>query len=71
MVESTEQEQTKFDFSTHKFVTPSKTLETLEHVTKFRESQGCKELMAFIGALQTSCKSTRMTQTAMTDVSKL
>ena len=59
-----------FDFAAHTFKTPDKTLVTPAHVEEFKESQGCKELIGFITALVGACKTSKMTATPLTEVSK-
>ena len=59
-----------FDINTHTFKTPDKTLVTVEHVEEFKNSSGCQELVGFITALSNACKSTKMTATPLTEVSK-
>ena len=59
-----------FDINTHTFKTPDKTLVTVEHVEEFKNSSGCQELIGFITALSNACKTTKMTTTPLTEVSK-
>ena len=68
MVEESAQ-KTGFDFAGHEFKTPTKTLVEVGDVAKFKESAGCKELMAFLNALMAACKTSRMSKTPLTPVS--
>ena len=58
-----------FNFDTHTFKTPEKTLVTVEHVEEFKSSPGCAEIIGFIAALQNGCKTSQMTTTPLTEVS--
>ena len=68
MVEETAQ-KTGFDFEKHEFKEPTKTLVEVADVEKFKQSVGCKELIAFLNALMNGCKTTKMTKTDLTPVS--
>ena len=57
------------DITTMSFRAPEKTIITPEHVEIFKKSNGCEELLGFITALMTACKTSKMTQTEMTEVS--
>lgn len=65
-----ERTKTSFDFSHHKFVIPTKNIETPAHVLVFGKSDACNELMGFIAQLQESVKSTKMSATPVTNVSQ-
>ena len=68
---STTRTKTLFDFSQHKFVVPTKNIETPAHVQVFGKSEACNDLMSFITRLQESVKSTKMSATPITNVSIL
>ena len=55
--------------TTMSFRAPEKTIITPDHVELFKKSSGCEELLGFITALMTACKTSKMTQTEMTEVS--
>lgn len=54
---------------THTFVTPTKRIESPQHVKIFGESTACRELLAFLEALARAVRGTRMTDTDVTEVS--
>lgn len=68
MVEESAQ-KAGFDFASHEFKVPTKTLVEVADVAKFQQSQGCAELTQFLNALLAACKSTQMSKTELTPVS--
>jgi hypothetical protein len=57
-----------FEFGSHSFQVPRKTIDTPAHVQVFGKSTAATELMGFITSLQASVKQTRMTSTPLTQV---
>jgi hypothetical protein len=55
----------QFDFCNFNFETPSKKIDDPSSLEKFKLSEGYRELLAFITALQKSCENTRMSQTTL------
>ena len=68
---SNQDSQQAFDFEGHTFKVPDKTLITVGHVEEFKTSSGCTELMGFITALVTECKTSQMSTTPLTEVSSI